>query len=66
MLVMLCYHLLSHQEYIVDGMNYMRVKFFVDGSKRKGTVLMDLKKVQNYVQWWTVKFLKLVWSKKLI
>ena len=35
----------SHQEYIVDDVTYMRVKFYVDGSKRKGTVHVDLKKV---------------------
>ena len=37
----------SHQEYIVDNETYMRVKFYVDGSKRKGTVHVDLKKVRN-------------------
>lgn len=36
-----------HQEYIVDGMQYMRMKFYVDGSKRKGTVHLDMKKVRG-------------------
>ena len=34
-----------HQEYIVDDVTYMRLKFYVDGSKRKGTATIDLKKV---------------------
>lgn len=29
----------------MDGVDYMRVKFYVDGSKRKGTATIDLKKV---------------------
>ena len=29
----------------MDGEKYMRVQFYVDGSKRKGTVQIDLKKV---------------------
>ena len=29
----------------MDGVTYMRVKFYVDGSKRKGTAYLDLKKV---------------------
>ena len=39
------FHPCSHQEYVVDGVDYMRVQFYVDGSKRKGTVHLDLKKV---------------------
>lgn len=38
--------IISHLEYIVDGVTYMRMKFHVSGSKRKGTVFMDLKKVR--------------------
>lgn len=38
-----------HQEYIVDDVTYMRVKFYVDGSKRKGTVHVDLKKVSWFI-----------------
>ena len=34
-----------HQEYIVEGVSYMRMQFYVDGSKRKGTVHLDMKKV---------------------
>ena len=34
-----------HQEYIVDGVSYMRLKFYVDGVKRKGIATIDLKKV---------------------
>lgn len=34
----------SYQEYLVDGENYMRVKFYVSGPKRKGTVHVDVKK----------------------
>lgn len=33
----------SYQEYLVEGENYMRVKFYVKGSKRKGTVHADVK-----------------------
>ncbi|XP_031574685.1 mitochondrial import inner membrane translocase subunit Tim21-like [Actinia tenebrosa] len=33
----------SYQEYIVDGENYMRVRFYVTGQKRKGTVHVDVK-----------------------
>ena len=40
------YHYHSHLEYIVDGVTYMRMKFHVAGSKRKGTVFIDLKKVR--------------------
>ncbi len=29
----------------MDDVTYMRVKFYVDGSKRKGTVHVDLRKV---------------------
>ena len=29
----------------MDGVTYMRMKFHVSGSKRKGEVFMDLKKV---------------------
>ena len=36
----------SYQEYVVDGENYMRVKFYLKGSKRKGTVHVDVKQVQ--------------------
>ena len=44
----LCVYLACrHQEYIVDNETYMRVKFYVDGSKRKGTVHVDLKKVSS-------------------
>ena len=35
----------SYQEYLVDGENYMRVKFYVSGPKRKGTVHVDVKEV---------------------
>lgn len=35
----------SYQEYLVDGENYMRVKFYLSGSKRKGTVHVDVKQV---------------------
>ncbi len=35
----------SHQEYIVDGVNLMRVKFHVAGSRRKGTVHVNIKGV---------------------
>ncbi|XP_064394876.1 mitochondrial import inner membrane translocase subunit Tim21-like isoform X3 [Halichondria panicea] len=35
---------IAHQEYIVEGESYMRVKFYVDGSKRKGEAHLDLKK----------------------
>ncbi|EDO35905.1 predicted protein [Nematostella vectensis] len=34
----------SFQEYVVDGEDYMRIKFYAKGSKRKGTVHVDVKK----------------------
>lgn len=37
----------SHQEYIVDGSNYMRVKFYISGSKRKATVHVDTKETSR-------------------
>lgn len=36
----------SHIEYEVDGVTYMRMKFHVSGSKRKGEAFVDLKKVR--------------------
>ena len=30
----------------MDGDSYMRLKFYVDGSKRKATATIDLKKVR--------------------
>lgn len=33
----------SYQEYIVNGENYMRVKFYISGPKQKGTVHADVK-----------------------
>lgn len=35
---------IAYQEYEVEGATYMRVKFYVDGSRRKGTAHLDLKK----------------------
>jgi len=35
---------LQHQEYIVDGIEYMRVVYQIEGSKRKGQVIVDIKK----------------------
>ena len=37
----------SYQEYVVGGENYMRVKFYLKGSRRKGTVHVDVKQVQS-------------------
>ena len=37
----------SFQEYIVAGENYMRVKFYVAGVHRKGTVHVDVKQVDG-------------------
>ncbi|XP_065676846.1 mitochondrial import inner membrane translocase subunit Tim21-like [Hydra vulgaris] len=31
----------NYQQYVVDDVNYMRVQFYVSGSKRKGTVYAD-------------------------
>ena len=30
----------------MDGVSYMRMKFYVNGSKRKGTVSLDVKKAR--------------------
>ena len=38
-----------HQEYEVDGVTYMRMKFYVKGSQRTGTVHLDMKKVCLHV-----------------
>lgn len=40
----------SHQEYVVEGANYMRVKFYISGNKRKGTVHVDAKEVMNILR----------------
>lgn len=37
----------SYQEYIVNGENYMRVKFYVAGNQRKGTVHVDVKQTSS-------------------
>ena len=39
------FFLYSFQEYIVDGVNHMRVQFYVSGSKRKATVHAEAKEV---------------------
>lgn len=45
--MLICY--CSHQEYIVDGEEYMRIQFYVSGSKQNATAHLDLKKViQHY------------------
>ncbi|XP_013777324.1 mitochondrial import inner membrane translocase subunit Tim21-like [Limulus polyphemus] len=33
----------SHLEYEKDGVNYMRMKFYIEGSQRKGTVHLEVK-----------------------
>jgi import inner membrane translocase subunit TIM21 len=38
---------LNYLEYEVDGKTYMRMKFYVSGTKRKGEAVLDLKKVQT-------------------
>ena len=38
---------LSYLEYEVEGVTYMRMKFYVSGSKRKGEAVLDLKKVRR-------------------
>ena len=35
-----------HQEYVVEGVTYMRMKFYVKGSLRSGTVQLDMRKVR--------------------
>ena len=35
----------SHLEYVVDERTYMRMQFYVSGSRRKGKAHIDLKKV---------------------
>ena len=37
-----------HQEYEVEGVTYMRMKFYVKGSRRTGTVHLDMKKVPTF------------------
>ena len=38
----------SHQEYIVNGEDYMRMQFYVSGSKQQATAHLDLKKVLTH------------------
>ena len=38
----------SHLEYEVDGVTYMRMKFYVTGQRRKGEVHLDLKKAIKF------------------
>jgi len=38
-------YLHSHQEYIVEGEEYMRMQFYVSGSKQQATAHLDVKKV---------------------
>lgn len=33
----------SHMEYVKDDINYMRMKFYIEGSRRKGTVHLEVK-----------------------
>lgn len=33
----------SHVEYVKDGINHMRMKFYIEGSRRKGTVHLEVK-----------------------
>ena len=40
-----CVCVCRHQEYEVEGVSYMRMKFYVKGTHRTGTVHLDLKKV---------------------
>ena len=41
----------SYLEYEVDGVTYMRMKFHVSGSKRKGETVLELKKVSKAFAW---------------
>lgn len=34
---------LEHQAYIVEGIEYLRVQYHIEGSKRKGKVIVDIK-----------------------
>lgn len=38
---------LVHQTYIVDGIEYMRIQYHIEGSKRKGLVIVDIKKTKK-------------------
>lgn len=33
----------SHMEYVKDGLNYMRMKFYIEGNRRKGVVHLEMK-----------------------
>lgn len=37
--------LCRHQEYMVEGVSYMRMKFYIKGTKRTGVVHLDMKEV---------------------
>ncbi|RDD46922.1 Mitochondrial import inner membrane translocase subunit Tim21 [Trichoplax sp. H2] len=41
------YRNISSQEYIVDDVNYMRVRYYINGTRNKGTVHVDLKEVSR-------------------
>lgn len=38
---------LEHQPFVVAGVDYVRVRFHVEGTKRSGVVICDLKKAKN-------------------
>ncbi|XP_067140556.1 mitochondrial import inner membrane translocase subunit Tim21 [Centruroides vittatus] len=37
----------SHLEYVKDGLNYMRMKFYIEGNRRKGVVHLEMKENAN-------------------
>lgn len=46
-ILMSCCLIFSYLEYEVDGVTYMRMKFHVSGSKRKGETVLELKKASE-------------------
>lgn len=37
----------SHMEYVQDGVNHMRMKFYIEGCRRKGTVHLEVQEDSN-------------------
>jgi len=40
----------SHMYYIKQGIKYMRIKFYVEGTRRRGTVYAEVKEVSTLVR----------------
>lgn len=48
-----CFYLISHLEYLKDGLKHMRLKFYIEGSEPglKGTVHSESKEVSIFIKY---------------